>query len=60
MVKTVISADNIRKQNDYIIGTDTLPGVLNLDPGKYEEMMPRCFREKGEKVTPSVGTVLYK
>ena len=43
-----------------IMDTDTLPGVLNLDPGKYEGNDAKMFQRKGEKVMPSVGTVLYK
>lgn len=43
-----------------IIDTDTLPGVLNLDQGKYEGNDAKMFQRKGEKVMPSVGIVLYK
>lgn len=42
------------------IHTDTLPGVLTLDPEKYEENDAKMFQRKGEKVMPSVGRVLCK
>lgn len=38
----------------------TLPGVWNLDPGKYEENDAKMFQRKEEKVMLSVGRVLYK
>lgn len=48
------------KKSRIIINTDTLPAVLNLDPGKYEGNNAKMFQRKGEKVMPSVGIVLYK
>lgn len=38
----------------------TLPGVLNLDPRKYEGNNAKMFQRKEEKVMPSVGRFLYK
>lgn len=38
----------------------TLPGVLTLDPGKYEGNNAKMFQRKEEKVMPSVGKALYK
>lgn len=41
------------------IHIDTLSGMLNLDPRRYEGNNAKMFQRKGEKAMPSVGKVPY-
>jgi hypothetical protein len=48
------------RESRMTVYTDTLPGLLNLDLGRYEGNNAKMFQRKEEKAMLSVGRVLCR